>query len=60
LLGKGGMCEVYQARDLIDHQNIGVVHEINQTKDGQAFIVITCYEGPVDRVERKRHCQNCA
>ena len=54
------MCEVYQARDLIDHQNIGVVHEINQTKDGQAFIVITCYEGPVDRVERKRHCQNCA
>jgi serine/threonine protein kinase/tetratricopeptide (TPR) repeat protein len=34
-----------QAASTLDHPNICNVHEIDETADGQLFIVMTCYEG---------------
>ncbi len=34
-----------RAEAAIDHPNIGVVHEVDQTDDGQIFIVMAYYEG---------------
>jgi len=34
-----------QAASSLDHPNICTVHEINETEDGQLYIVMACYEG---------------
>ena len=34
-----------KAASSLDHPNICTIHEINQTKEGQLFVVMTCYEG---------------
>ena len=34
-----------RAASQLDHPNIGVVHEIGETSDGQMYIVMTFYEG---------------
>ncbi|MFQ6112776.1 MAG: protein kinase, partial [bacterium] len=34
-----------QAASALDHQNICTVHEIDETEEGQTFIVMNCYEG---------------
>jgi len=34
-----------QAASQLDHPNIGVVHEVGETPDGQLYIVMTFYEG---------------
>jgi serine/threonine protein kinase len=34
-----------QAASSLDHPNICNIHEINETEDGQLFIVMACYEG---------------
>ena len=43
-----------QAASAIEHNNICNIHEIDETEDGQTFIVMACYEGETlkDRVER--------
>ncbi len=34
-----------KAASALDHNNICTIHEINQTNDGQLFVVMACYEG---------------
>ncbi|UCE19254.1 MAG: protein kinase [Gemmatimonadota bacterium] len=34
-----------QAASALDHSNICTIHEINETSDGQIFIVMACYDG---------------
>jgi serine/threonine protein kinase len=34
-----------QAASALEHPNICNIHEINETEDGQLFIVMACYEG---------------
>jgi eukaryotic-like serine/threonine-protein kinase len=34
-----------KAASALDHNNICVVHDIDETGDGQTFIVMACYEG---------------
>jgi serine/threonine protein kinase len=34
-----------QAASALEHNNICTIHEIDETKDGQMFIVMSCYEG---------------
>ena len=34
-----------QAASALDHQNICTIHQIDQTSDGQLFIVMACYDG---------------
>lgn len=34
-----------QAASALEHTNICNIHEINETEDGQLFIVMACYEG---------------
>jgi len=34
-----------QAASALDHNNICTIYEIDETKDGQTFIVMACYEG---------------
>jgi serine/threonine protein kinase/TolB-like protein/Tfp pilus assembly protein PilF len=36
-----------QAASSLDHPNICTIHEINETEDGQMFIVMACYEGEI-------------
>jgi len=36
-----------QAASTLDHPNICTIHEINETEDGQIFIVMACYEGGI-------------
>jgi len=36
-----------QAASSLDHPNICTIHEINETEDGQLFIVMACYEGEI-------------
>jgi serine/threonine protein kinase/Flp pilus assembly protein TadD len=39
-----------QAASALDHQNICTIHEIDETKEGQLFMVMTNYEGePLDK-----------
>src|SRR5208337_3255058 len=42
-----------KAASAIDHQNIGVIHEISETGDGELFIVMQLYEGKAlkERIE---------
>ena len=35
-----------KAASALNHANIAVVHEIDETPEGQMFIVMACYEGP--------------
>jgi serine/threonine protein kinase/tetratricopeptide (TPR) repeat protein len=43
-----------QAASRLDHPNIITIHEIEETKDGQLFLVLSCYEGETveDRLEK--------
>ena len=34
-----------QAASALEHNNICTIHEVDETEDGQLFIVMTCYEG---------------
>ncbi len=34
-----------QAASALDHKNVCTIYEIDETKDGQLFIVMACYEG---------------
>ena len=43
-----------KAASALDHPNICTIHEINETDDGQMFIVMACYEGESlkDKIDR--------
>jgi serine/threonine-protein kinase len=43
-----------QAASALDHPNIGTIYDINETKEGQLFIAMACYEGETlkQRIER--------
>ena len=43
-----------KAASALDHSNIGTIHDIDETADGQTFIVMACYEGETlhDRMKR--------
>ena len=43
-----------QAASRLDHPNICTIHEIEETEDGQLFLVLSCYEGETvrERLER--------
>jgi len=43
-----------QAASRLDHPNIITIHEIEETKDGQLFLVLSCYEGETveERLEK--------
>ena len=34
-----------KAASALDHPNICTIHEVDETKDGQMFIVMACYDG---------------
>ena len=34
-----------QTASALDHPNICTIHEIDETEDGQTFILIACYDG---------------
>jgi serine/threonine protein kinase/predicted Zn-dependent protease len=34
-----------KAASIIEHTNIGVIHEIDETSDGSMYIVMACYDG---------------
>ena len=38
-----------QAASQLDHPNICTIHEIEETEDGQLFLVLSCYEGETVR-----------
>ncbi len=44
-----------KATSSLDHSNICTIHEIDETKDGQLYIVMACYEGETlkELLERK-------
>lgn len=42
---KGRLLEEARAASVLDHPNIGVVHSLEETSGGQAFIVMAYYEG---------------
>ena len=43
-----------QAASALEHNNICNIHEIDQTEDGQTYIVMACYEGEIlkDKIQR--------
>jgi len=43
-----------QAASSMDHNNVCTIHEIDETKDGQTFIAMACYEGETlrDKISR--------
>ena len=43
-----------KAASALDHPNICTIHEVDETKDGQMFIVMACYDGESlrDKIER--------
>ena len=43
-----------QAASALDHPNICTIHEINETPDGQLYLVMACYEGETlkQKIER--------
>jgi serine/threonine protein kinase/tetratricopeptide (TPR) repeat protein len=43
-----------KAASSLNHSNIGVIHEIGRTDDGQTFIVMACYDGETlrERIDR--------
>jgi serine/threonine protein kinase len=43
-----------QAASALDHNNICTIYEIDETEDGQTFIVMSCYEGETlkDKIRR--------
>ncbi len=43
-----------QAASALDHPNICTIHEINETPDGQLYLVMAYYEGETlkQRIER--------
>ena len=45
-----------QAASALDHPNICTIHEINETDDGQLYLVMAYYEGETlkERIERAR------
>ncbi|MCK4784136.1 MAG: protein kinase, partial [Desulfobacteraceae bacterium] len=43
-----------QAASALDHTNICSVHEIDETEDGQIFMVLTYYEGETLKKKIKR------
>ena len=45
-----------QAASALDHPNICTIHEINETDDGQLYLVMAYYEGETlkERIERGR------
>ncbi len=45
-----------RAASTLDHSSVGVIHEIDQTEDGQTFIVMGFYEGGSlqERIARER------
>ncbi|MDZ7291742.1 MAG: hypothetical protein ONB44_16020 [candidate division KSB1 bacterium] len=43
--GKERFIHEAQAAAALDHPNICDIHEIDETEDGQMFIVMACYKG---------------
>ena len=43
--GRDRFLQEARAVSALDHPNIGVIHGIEQTPEGQLFIVLTCYDG---------------
>ena len=43
-----------QATSALDHQNICTIHEINETENGQMYLVMNCYEGEMLKEKIKR------
>ena len=43
-----------QAASVLEHNNICNIHEIDETEDGQTFIVMACYEGETLKERIKR------
>ncbi|MCK4558656.1 MAG: protein kinase [Calditrichia bacterium] len=43
-----------QAASALEHNNICNIHEIDETEDGQTYIVMACYEGEIlkDKIQR--------
>jgi serine/threonine-protein kinase len=43
-----------QAASQLDHPNICGIHDIEETKDGQLFLVLSCYEGETVRARLEK------
>lgn len=52
---KGRFIHEAQAASSLEHNNICNIHEIDETEDGQIFIVMACYEGQAlkERIEHR-------
>lgn len=46
-----------QAASALQHNNICNIHDIDETKDGQTFIVMACYEGETLREKIGMKCE---